>query len=215
LLGKAEAFAAMSGSLDEVQIFNRSLTAAEIKSVYNASTEGFCVDALATVSAVSRKTHGAFGDFDVPLPFAGAPGLESRSGGMNGAHKIVITFTNPLTGGNAAVSAGSISGAPTFAGNSMTVNLTGVPNAQQITVTLTDARDAFGQTVPSAAVRMNVLVGDSTGNKVVNSSDVVQTKALSGDPVDATKFRCDFNADGSVNASDVSQVKAASGTSVP
>ena len=214
-LGKAEALASVNGLLDEVQIFNRALSAAEVLSVYNASTEGFCVDALAAVSAVSRKTHGTSGDFDIPLPFTGAPGVESRSGGMNGVHKIVITFNNPLTAASAAVSAGSILGAPTFAGNSISVNLTGVPNAQQITVTLTDATDAFGQTLPSTTVSMNVLVGDSTGNKIVNGSDVSQTKALSGDPVDASKFRCDFNADGSVNASDISQVKAASGTFVP
>ena len=167
------------------------------------------------VSAVSRKTHGGAGDFDVPLPLTGEPGVESRVGPAPGNHKIVVFFNNAVTDGNAAVSSGSVVGAPTFDGNKMTINLTGVPNAQQITVTLTNIGDAFGQTLPSATVKMNVLVGDSTGNKVVNSSDISQTKALSGDPTDITKFRCDFNTDGSVNASDVSQVKAASGKSIP
>ena len=97
----------------------------------------------------------------------------------------------------------------------MTIDLTGVANAQLVTLTLTNVKDAFAQTLSSATVPMNVLVGDSTGNKAVSASDIAQTKALSGDPVDATKFRCDFNTDGSVNASDVSQVKMATGTFIP
>jgi hypothetical protein len=129
----------------------------------------------------SCGTHGAYGDFDVPLPFEGAPGGESWSGGINSTRKIVVTF-NPVTAGNAPASAGSVSGTPTFAGNLMIVNLTGVLNAQQITVMLTDATHAFGQLLPSAAVSMNVLVGDGTRNRLVNSSDVSHIKALSGDP---------------------------------
>jgi hypothetical protein len=62
---------------------------------------------------------------------------------------------------------------------------------------------------------VNLTIQGLTGNKSVTASDVSQVKALSGDPTDATKFRCDFNTDGSVNASDVSQVKAASGTLIP
>jgi hypothetical protein len=41
-------------------------------------------------SAVSRKTHGAAGPFDIALPLGGAPGLESRSSG--GRHTLVFTF---------------------------------------------------------------------------------------------------------------------------
>ena len=37
------------------------------------------VDKLAILSAVSRKTHGAAGTFDVPLPLTGPPGVESRT----------------------------------------------------------------------------------------------------------------------------------------
>jgi len=173
------------------------------------------VDALATVSAVSRKTHGAVGNFDVLLPLTGDPAVESRVGSTPGNHKIVVTFNNAVTEGSASVSAGSVSGTPTFSGNAMTIDLTGVANAQLATLTLTNVKDAFAQTLPSATVPMNVLIGDSTGNKAVTASDIAQTKALSGDPVDATKFRCDFNTDGSVNASDVSQVKTATGTFIP
>jgi hypothetical protein len=213
--GKAEALAALNGSLDEVQIYSRALSAAEVQSAYASSSEGLCVDALEVASAVSRKTHAAVGDFDLTLPLTGAPGIESRAGSVAGNHKIVVQFTNPVTEGAASVNSGSIAGTPTFNGNIMTIDLTGVPNAQRVMVTLSNVKDAFNQTVASVTVPMNVLVGDSTGNNTVNGSDVGQTKALSGGPVDAVSFRSDFNTDGSIGASDISQVKAASGTIIP
>jgi hypothetical protein len=62
---------------------------------------------------------------------------------------------------------------------------------------------------------MNVLSGDSTGNKSVNASDVSQIKAQSGAMVTGANFRTDINANGTINASDVSLAKSRSGTSVP
>ncbi len=43
-------------------------------------------------SAVSRKTHGNAGSFDVDLPVSGTPGMECRSGGATGDYTIVLTF---------------------------------------------------------------------------------------------------------------------------
>jgi hypothetical protein len=218
-LGHAEVISSLNGKLDEVKIFSRALSGAEIASIYNSSTEGLCVDALEATSAVSRKTHGAAGTFDVNLPLTGAPGVECRTGGANGDHTIVVTFNNVVTEGDASVSAGSVVGAPTFDGNAMTINLTGIANVQQITVSLSDVKDAFGQTLPNASVSMNVLLGDTTGNKAVNAGDIAQTKGQSGAPVNgvvgASNFRNDTNADGSINASDISQVKSVSGTTLP
>jgi hypothetical protein len=201
----------MNGSLDEVQIFSRALTAAEIQSVYNASSEGFCVDALALASAVSRKTHGASGTFDINLPLSGIPGVECRTG----THTVVVTFNNPVTEGTAAVSAGSVSGTPTFSGNTMTITLASVPNAQRLTVTLTNVKDAFAQVLPNASVPMNVLLGDTNGSGGVNATDIGQTKAASGQTLGASNFRQDINVSGSINASDIGQVKAQSGTVLP
>src|SRR5262249_16756055 len=44
---------------------------------------------IAPVSAVSRKTHGSVGDFDVDLPLLGTPGIECRSGGTTKDFKVV------------------------------------------------------------------------------------------------------------------------------
>ncbi|HUE41427.1 MAG TPA: SBBP repeat-containing protein, partial [Chthoniobacterales bacterium] len=47
--------------------------------------------------AVSRKTHGTAGTFDVDLPLSGTPGIECRSGGADGDYTIVSTFANAMT----------------------------------------------------------------------------------------------------------------------
>ena len=179
------------------------------------------IDVLAAVNhllltgAVSRKTHGAAGTFDIPLPLSGNPGVECR--GTDGNYMLVFTFDNNLMSGNAIVTAGTgtVAGSPTFSANTMTVNLTGVTNAQKISVKLTGVTDTQAQTLADTIVSMNVLSGDSTGNKSVNASDVSQIKAQSGAMVTGANFRTDINANGSINASDVSLAKSRSGTSVP
>jgi hypothetical protein len=167
--------------------------------------------------AVSRKTHGVAGIFDVDLPLSGEPGVECRSGGAGGNHTFVFTFTNNVVSGNAAVTSGvgTVSGPPTFSGNTMTVNLTGVSDVQRITVTLSNVTDCFGSVLPVTPVSANMLVGDTTGNKTVNASDVAQVKGQAGVPVSTGNFREDVTVNGSINASDVGLVKANVGHSVP
>jgi hypothetical protein len=170
---------------------------------------------LQMTGAVSRKMHGAVGPFDVPLPFSGEPGVECRSSGGN--HALVFGFTNNIVSGSATVTSGTgTAAAPTFSGNTMTVNLSGVADVQKITVTLNNVTDAAGQVLPSTAVSMNVLAGDTNANKQVNATDIGQTKAQSGVAVSAANFRLDVNASGgSINATDISLVKARAGSSVP
>src|ERR1700731_1297009 len=94
------------------------------------------------VSAVSRKTHGNAGTFDVGLPETGAPGIECRSGGDTNSHMLVFTFANNISVQGAAVSAGTGSVSNfTAVGKQVTVNLTGVTNAQTIAVTLLGVSD--------------------------------------------------------------------------
>jgi outer membrane protein assembly factor BamB len=174
------------------------------------------VPALQLTLAVSRKTHGAAGAFDIPLPLSGSLGVECRTGGATGDYTQVFTFTNNVTSGNASVTSGigSVSGMPTFSGNTMTVNLTGVANVQTLTVTLTGVTDEFSQVLPDTPASVNMLIGDTNGNGVVNATDVAQTKAQVGQPVTSSNFRTDVNASGIINATDVAIVKAHSGGSI-
>jgi autotransporter-associated beta strand protein len=170
--------------------------------------------ALKVVSAVSRKTHGTAGDFDIPLPLTGEPGVECRAG--NGTYKLVFTFNNDVVSGNASISFGTgRTASTTFAGNTMTANLTGIADVQKVTVTLSNVMDSFSQVLPDTPVNMNVLVGDVSGNKSVNATDVSQTRLQSGMVASAVNFRADINASGIINASDVSQVKLQVGDGLP
>jgi hypothetical protein len=175
------------------------------------------VPALQVSAAVSRKTHGGAGDFDIDLPLTGEPGVECRSGGAGGNHTFVFTFTNNVVSGNASVTqgVGTVSGPPTFSGNTMTVNLTSVADVQRIIVTLTSVTDSFGQVLPDTAVSADMLIGDTTGNRTVNSSDIAQVKAQAGLPVTSANFREDVTVDGVINASDIGLVKSKSGDSLP
>ena len=170
---------------------------------------------LQITSVVSRKVHADAGPFDVNLPLTGNPGVECRSTG--GDYTFVFTFSNNVVSGNASVTGGtgSTSGSPTFSGNTMTVNLVGVTDDQQITVTASGVMDSFGQTLPDTAVNAIMLMGDTTANGSVNASDVAQTKGQLGATVDATNFREDVNVSGTVNATDVGQVKSNLGKSYP
>ena len=95
----------------------------------------------------------------------------------------------------------------------VTVNLSGVANAQTLMLTLFGVND--GTSMNNVAVPMSILVGDTNGNGTVNASDVSQTKAQTGQSVTASNFRADVTANGVINASDVSLVKSRSGTSLP
>ena len=170
---------------------------------------------LQPTGAVSRKTQGGAFAFDINLPLSGEPGVECRSSGGN--YTQVFTFTNNVTSGSAAVTAGTgnISGSPVFSGHTMTVNLTGVIDVQKITVTLTGVTDVFSQVLPSTPVSMNVLIGDVNGNKVVNATDVGLVKSQVGQAVTASNFREDVNADGSISSSDVALTKSRVGNGLP
>ncbi len=98
-------------------------------------------------SAVSRKSHGAQGDFDVNLPLTGTPAVECRGGGN---HTLIATFSNGLTAASAAISSGAGSVSSTsVSGNTLTVNLTGIADRQTITITFSSVTDSFGQTLPA------------------------------------------------------------------
>src|SRR6202035_6030301 len=86
----------------------------------------------------------------------------------------------------------------------ITVNLSGVTDAQRITVTLHNVND--GTHTGDVPVSMGVLIGDVNGNGLVNSSDVSLTKAQSGQPVTMSNFREDVNVNGTISATDVAQV---------
>src|SRR5207237_4861002 len=137
-------------------------------STYLVSGNNFCsATGIAPILAVSRKTHGSAGDFDVDLPLSGPEGIECRTGGPNGNHTIVVTFPGSVTVGSAAC--GGQAATTSTNGSVVTVNCTGVPNAQDIAITLNNVSD--GTNIGNVSIPMGVLEGDTTANRRVNSSD--------------------------------------------
>ncbi len=194
---------------------NVTVTNPDGQSATGAGILNIAAGPLQLLSAVSRKTHDGAGTFDINLPISGpAFGVECRSSGGN--HTLVFTFSNTVVSGNASVTSGVGNAAtPTFSGNTMTVNLSDVDDVQVITVTLSSVTDSFAQVLPSTAVSINMLVGDTSGNKMVNGTDISQTKVQSGSLTTAANFREDVNASGSVNGTDISIVKVRSGSGLP
>ena len=170
---------------------------------------------LLLTGAVSSHTHGGAGTFDINLPLSGEPGVECRATGGN--YTQIYTFDNNVVSGSAAVTGGigSVSGAPTFSGHTMTVNLVGVADVQAITVTLTNVTDEFSQVLDPTSVSMIVLIGDANGNRAVNAADVVLVKSQVGQPITAANFREDVTGDGSLTSGDIALTKAHLGNGVP
>ena len=173
------------------------------------------ISPLQLTEAASRKTHGGSENFDIDMPLTGAPAVECRNGGGN--YTLIFTFNNNVVSGGASVSSGvgSVSGSPTFAGTAMTVNLTGIADVQKITVALGNVADSNGQVLSNAAVSLNILISDTTGDKSVNSADISQTKSQSGLVLTEANSRMDVNIDGSINSADISLVKSRSGVGLP
>ncbi len=183
-----------------------------LRSGFRASA-GAPPPALALLSVVSRKTHGATGTFDLPIDTTQALGglitVEPRAIGPG--HDIVFQFNAPvisLTAATAidsgALAVGTV--ATALAGNELTVNLTGVPQNQRLTVSVTGVNGVL-----DASASLGFLVGDVNNTRSVNSSDISGVKVRSGQATDATNFKFDLNASGAINSTDISAVKARSG----
>jgi len=180
---------------------------------YTVLGNAACEGGIVPLSAVSRKIHGTAGTFDVALPLSGNVGIECRSGGSpTGNHTIVVTFPTPIT----AVASATCAGNPatkSISGNQVTVNCTGVPNAQTVAINLTGVND--GTNVGGVSIPMGVLLGDVNANKVVSNTDVASVKTQVAAPVTASNFRNDVTANGIISNTDVSTTKTVVGTTIP
>ncbi len=166
------------------------------------------------MAAASRKLHGSAGPFDINLPLSGTRGVECRNTGSD--YQLVFTFNSNVVSGNASVMSGTGSVSEiTFSGNTMTVNLTGVINAQYVTVNLTNVTDATGNVLAAASVTMGVLTGDVNGSGRVDAADVSLVRQQTLQPLTSSNFREDINASGRIDAADISIVRQQTLMSLP
>jgi hypothetical protein len=175
----------------------------------------------AQIKAVSRKTHATAGTFDINLPLFGSKvGVECRKGGSSHVFTVILTFPKAVTVGSVSVTpdpkvpsaTASVSSA-TVSGSQVTINLTGVSNAQRIAITLSGVSD--GTNANDVIVPMGVLLGDTNNNGSVAVTDVSLTQSKVGQAVSKTTFREDVTLDGLINSTDVQQVQSKVGTKLP
>jgi len=164
-------------------------------------------------AASSRLIHGGNGTFDMPLSLSGRT-IEPRGDG-SGNYTIVLTFDQTVDSGNASITGtGSVSSV-SFNGNNMIIGLSGVSDEQSVTVTATNVSGPSTDTLPSASVDVGFLIGDITGDGLVNVGDTIQVRNHAGADLDNTNFRYDVNIDGLVNVGDTVTVKSKSGDFLP
>jgi hypothetical protein len=174
------------------------------------------VSTVPLLNVVSRKVHGSAGTFDIDLPLNGPPGIECRSSAADGPgnYTLIFTFANRITAcGTPTTSAGSVSGSPP-SGNSCTVNLTGVPNAQFVTVTLTGVSD-IACNIGDVSSTMGVLLGDVDASGRVDSTDVFQVRQQTLQNANSSNFRMDVDESGRIDATDVFITRQQTLTSLP
>jgi hypothetical protein len=168
------------------------------------------------ISVVSRKVHGTSGTYDINVAAASPSGVECRAAGTNGTYQLIATFANPATLEGVTVTSrdGLAAATHTVSSGVVTINLSGVTNAQSLTVTLRSVSE--GSNLGDVAIPLRVLVGDTSGNGSVTASDIGQVKGQSGQAITASNFRSDVNVSGgSINTSDIGFVKSRSGTQLP
>ena len=174
------------------------------------------VSPLIQTSVVSRMAHGSIiPPFDIPLPLTGPRGVECRSSASLGAgnYTVVFTFVNNMTScGTAGTTGGSVSSGPNL--NQCTENLTGVPNAHYLTVTLNSVVDAQNNT-GNVSAPMGVLIGDVDGSGRVDSTDVFQVRQQTLQNASSSNFRTDVDASGRIDSTDVFITRQQTLTALP
>lgn len=195
------------------------------KSIANATGgDGTDIGAFelgAQIKGVSAMTHGTAGAFNVNLPLFGPKvGVECRTGGASGIYRVILTFPSAVAVSDAAVTpdpkaAGATASLSSFSVSSakVTINLTGVSNAQTIRINLFGVSD--GTNTNDVSVPMGVLLGDTGNNGSVASNDVSLTQSKLGQTTGTPNFREDVSRDGVINSNDVSLVQSKVGTKLP
>src|SRR5207245_9431595 len=96
--------------------------------------------------------------------------------------------------------------------------LTVVTNAQRLVIRLDEVQDTVGGVLSNLAARMDVLLGDTTADRTVNSADITQVRRQSGNVAHGdpnANFREDTTTDGTINSADITAVRRQSGSALP
>ncbi len=167
---------------------------------------------LMLLSAVSRKTHGSAGVFDLDLPLSGTPAIECRVGGPT---EVVLTFSKAvqpadghLDGSEISLSSGTLLAAEVD-GAEMRLAISGVPSPSLLTITLNGITDLVDNPLSGDDdLTIQVHTGNVNADDHVNTLDLSVVKSQLFQPLTSTNFNCDVFVDGIINTLDLSTTKA-------
>ncbi len=206
-------FSVYNGSLEPVEVtdavtrefsvYNGSLGPVEVT---DAVTREFSVFKH---GAVSRKTHGSAGTFDVAVHVPGA--VEPRQAGPT---KLIVIFNQEVqapggpTTDDIALSSGTVTGVAfyTHNGPQLTIDMTGAANQANLVVSYPGLTDGQGDPL-AETLCFGVLAGDATGDRRVNVLDLVQVRNVLNQVPTQSTFTRDVTADGAVNVLDLVAVR--------
>jgi hypothetical protein len=162
-----------------------------------------------TLSSVASVQSHAGTNYSIALPLTGNPGVECRE--VNGDLQVVFTFNGPIFSAIPSVTDdngdGAVVSSVSYSGDTMTVNLTGVSDAQLVTLAL----GSLNASTSSTDISFGVLLGDINGDGAVNAQDVTIDRNAVESVAGTSGFNpnTDINLDGAVNAQDVTIVRNA------
>ncbi len=186
------------------------------ESADSAAVQAVPVNPPALTGAVSRRSHGSAGSFDVPISISssGTVPVECRAGS---SLTLVATFDKDIVTCDAVVASGtaSLAEGSTASGKDVTVVLSDVADKQTVQINLENVTATDGSVLASGVLKFKMLTGDVNGNSAVNALDAALVSSASGKPIAANNFRCDVNANGSINSLDTALTTQRSGNSLP
>lgn len=175
------------------------------------------VEPLELVSAVSRKTHGGAGIFDLPITIGTGSPTKSEPR-CQGPNRIVITFSRPVkttdgfTPGSEVLASAGVVDQIDLIGNEAVVRLSAVPNATCVQLAVVGISDIDNLPLAGENVlRVIALIGDVNGNGFTNYVDTSAIKALAGLSVNQGNFCHDLNTSGFIDFIDLSMSKELAG----
>jgi hypothetical protein len=157
------------------------------------------------------------------MPLGTNHGIECRTGPTQGSHTLIAVFQNTLTnGGTVTASATTNSGSQAVTVSSavgadthqLAINLSGVPNASNVTVTLHGVTDSAGNT-GDIVIPADFLLGDANATRRTDSGDVTVVRNQTVSTPAQSNFRLDVNCSGRIDAGDVTVTRSNSVTALP
>jgi hypothetical protein len=174
-------------------------------------------------SAVSRKTHGRQGPFDLPLLLAAGATSATVEPRLGGPTTLRFTFSERVVPRDGVLDAGEFvltnaafgSAELDPAGTTLTLNLSSVRDRRVVGVTLAGWADVGGNALAGDRdVLVRALAGVVNGSGVVDATDLLMIRRSLLRPLTGSAFLADLDANGWIDPTDLARTRRSIGYGV-